>query len=288
MPDIDNHGPNADQIEFWNGDGGRKFIKYQNALDIMIGPFGDAAIEQLSVKRGEMILDVGCGCGSTTIDLARLVGSTGEAVGVDISEIMLARAEDVAAHAEVTNVFFEHADVETSPLHRDSFDAAFSRFGVMFFKNPVTAFANMARVLHEKGRIGFACWQPIDRNPWLSLQLQAVLPFVDPPEPQEPDAPGPFSLADPDRIRAVLKGGGFTSINISPFAPDIILGATHDLDDAVDFGLEMGPAGGLLEGADEATVAKAKAAVRDALAPHHGSDGVKVAAAAWIVTAQRA
>ncbi len=287
MTQVDPEGPNSDQIEFWNGDGGRKFIKYQHALDVMIGPFGDAAMAKLEVQQGEVALDVGCGCGATTIELARQVGSRGEAVGVDISEIMLARAEDVAAHAEATNVFFEHADVETSPLHRDSFDIAFSRFGVMFFQNPVTAFSNIARVLHDKGRIGFACWQPIDKNPWLGLQMQAVLPFVDPPEPMPADAPGPFSLADPDRIRQVLSESGFTDINVDGFTPDIILGATHDLDDAVDFGLEMGPAGTLLEGADDGTIAKATAAVRSALAPHHGAEGVKVGAAAWIVTARR-
>jgi len=279
--------PNADQIEFWNGEGGRKFVKYQHALDIMIGAFGEKAMERLDIRRGEIALDIGCGCGATTIELARRVGSTGEAVGVDISELMLARAEDVAVHAEVTNVFFALADVETSPLHRDSFDMAFSRFGVMFFKNPVTAFANIASVLHDRGRIAFACWQPIDKNQWLALQLQAVLPFVEPPEPLPPDAPGPFSLGDPDRIRSVLSEAGFTNIEIDDYSPHIQLGATHDLDDAIEFGLDLGPAGQLLADVDEATREKATEALREIFRPHHSKDGVMLPAGAWIVSAKK-
>ena len=134
-------GPNADQIEFWNGEGGEKFVRYQNALDIMLKPFGDEAIRRAGVTAGEAVLDIGCGCGDTSIDLAVAVGVTGEVVGVDISEPMLARAEYLAAQTELTNVFFELADVEASALHADSFDLAFSRFGVMFFRNPVTAHA---------------------------------------------------------------------------------------------------------------------------------------------------
>ena len=287
MPKLEPSGPNADQIEFWNGEGGRRFIKYQSALDVMIGPFGETAMERLGLKTGEIVLDVGCGCGGTTIEIARRVGSTGEAVGVDISEIMLARAEDVAAHADTTNVFFELADVEAKPLHRDSFDAAFSRFGVMFFADPVKAFGNVASVLHDTGRIAFACWQALDKNPWLGIQLAAVLPFVEPPEAPPPGAPGPFSFAEPDRVRQVLTDAGFSGVEIEPFAPDMHLGATHDLDDAVDFGLELGPAGALLEDADDDTKARAKASVRAAFEPYLKPEGVMVPSAAWIVSAKR-
>ena len=280
--------PNEDQIAFWNGEGGEKFIKFQHTLDIMLEPFGAEAITRLDIKPGEKVLDIGCGCGGTTIDLARRVGAKGEAVGVDISEPMLALAEDAAAHAELTNVFFEVADVQTGPLHRDSFDAAFSRFGIMFFEHPETALGHVHAMLHDEGRIAFACWQPMEVNPWIGLQVAAVMPFApEVPPPPGPDDPGPFSFGDPDRIRRVLGEAGFKDIQIDGFTPKIALGATKDLDEAVAFGLEVGPASMLLADTDDATKAKATEAVRDALAPYHTDTGVVTETAAWIVSAQK-
>ena len=122
---IEADGPNADQIKFWNDAGGQNFVRHQTALDSMLEDYGKRAMERAGVETGQVVLDIGCGCGDTTIDLARRVGPTGEVVGVDISEIMLSWAEDLLGHTELTNVFFELADVETSPLHRDSFDLAF-------------------------------------------------------------------------------------------------------------------------------------------------------------------
>ena len=288
MATVENDGPNAEQIEFWNGEGGQKFIKYQNALDEMLEPFGDETISHLGVKSGEVVLDIGCGCGATTLEIARRVGAKGEAVGVDISEPMLARAEDVASRADVTNVFFEHADVETGVLHRDSFDAAFSRFGIMFFKTPETALTNVCNMLHDRGRIGFACWQALDRNPWIAMQMQVVMPLIDePPAPLGPEDPGPFSFADPDRVRRILSTAGFRNIELDSFAPDIVVGATHDLEDAVEFALDMGPASRLLADASDEVKAKALAGVKDAFAPYHTDRGVVLPSAAWIVTASK-
>ncbi|MBI1179549.1 MAG: methyltransferase domain-containing protein [Alphaproteobacteria bacterium] len=288
MPKLETSGPNADQIEFWNGEGGEKFVRYQNALDVMLEPFGVETIRRAGVKAGEAVLDIGCGCGDTSIDLARKVGITGEVVGVDISELMLARAEDRAAHAEMSNVFFELADVERGPQHRDSFDLAFSRFGVMFFGDPVEAFRNVAAALHDKGRVAFACWQELDRNQWVSLQLRAVLPLVEPPPRPGPDEPGPFSFADPERIRRILSSAGFVDIEIEPFEPEVVLGGLLVLDDAVDFSLDIGPASALLKDVDAATREQARDAVRAALEVHHQSRrGVVLSAGAWIVTARK-
>lgn len=287
MQTLEAAGPNAEQIEFWNGEGGEKFVRYQNALDAMLEPFGAEAIRQAVVRAGEAVLDIGCGCGETTIDLSRLVGVTGEVVGVDISEPMLARAEYLAAQTEMTNVFFELVDVETGTLHEESFDLAFSRFGVMFFRNPATAFRNVHGALRPGGRVAFACWQPLDRNQWVSLQLKAVLPLVPPPERPGPEDPGPFSFGDPERIRRVLTEAGFTDIAIEPFAPKVVLGGMLVLDDAVDFSLEIGPVSALLKDADEATRAKAREAVRAALETYRTERGVMLSAGAWIVTARK-
>ncbi len=280
-------GPNADQIEFWNGEGGEKFVRYQNALDLMLKPFGEEAMRRIGVKAGEAVLDIGCGCGDTSIDLALAVGVTGEVVGVDISEPMLARAEYMAAQTELTNVFFELVDVEAGPLHRDSFDLAFSRFGVMFFRNPVTAFANVHAALRKGGRLAFACWQPLPRNQWVSIQMQAVLPLVPPPPPMGPEDPGPFSFGGQDRVRRILAEAGFSDIAVEPFDTEVALGGMLVLDDAVDFSLQIGPATSLLKDAPDEVRAKARDAVRAALARHQTRRGVMLAAGAWIVTARK-
>ncbi len=281
-------GPNADQIEFWNGEGGEKFVRYQNALDTMLKPFGEEAMRRSGVKAGDAVLDIGCGCGDTSIDLAMAVGVTGEVVGVDISEPMLARAEYMAGQTELTNVFFEIADVEAGPLHRDSFDLAFSRFGVMFFRNPATAFANVHAALRQGGRLAFACWQALPKNQWVSIQMQAVLPLVAPPPPMGPEDPGPFSFADAERVRRILTEAGFSDIAVEPFDTRVALGGMLVLDDAVDFSLQLGPATALLKDASDEVCATARDAVRAALARHHTKDGVMLDAGAWIVTARKA
>jgi SAM-dependent methyltransferase len=280
-------GPNADQIEFWNGEGGEKFVRYQNALDLMLKPFGEEAIRRAGVTAGEAVLDIGCGCGDTSIDLAIAVGVTGEVVGVDISEPMLARAEYMAAQTDLTNVFFELADVEASPLHADSFDLAFSRFGVMFFHDPVAAFANVHAALRKGGRLAFACWQTLAQNQWVSIQMQAVLPLVPPPPPMGPEDPGPFSFADAERVRRILTEAGFTDIAIEPFDTQVALGGMLVLDDAVDFSLQIGPAATLLKDASDEVRATARDTVRAALQQHQTRRGVMLEAGAWIVTARK-
>ncbi len=287
MTKLEAAGPNADQIQFWNGEGGEKFVRYQNALDLMLKPFGDEAMRRAGVKAGEAVLDIGCGCGDTSIDLAMAVGVTGEVVGVDISEPMLARAEYMAGQSELTNVFFELADVEVGPLHSDSFDLAFSRFGVMFFRNPVTAFRNVHTALRDGGRLAFACWQALPKNQWVSIQMQAVLPLVPPPPPVGPEDPGPFSFADAARVRGILSQAGFTEIAVEPFDTEVALGGMLVLDDAVDFSLEIGPATALLKDAPDDVRAKARDTVRAALQVHQTKRGVMLAAGAWIVTAKK-
>lgn len=289
MAKLEADGPNKDQITAWNAELGEKFIKYHHALDQMISPFGAEAMKRLNLTTGDCILDIGCGCGETSIAMARKVGAKGEVVGADISEIMLARAEDAAVHAEVTNVFFEQADVQTSSLHPRTFDAAFSRFGVMFFADPVAAFTNVYEALHDGGRLAFACWRPLGENPWMAKQLEAVAPMFELPPPPPPDAPGPFSFGDPERVKTVLSQAGFEKIETEEFTTDLILGGTRDLDEAAEFAIDMGPVSFLLKEmeADEATRRRAFEAVREALKAFHTGNGVALGASAWIVSASK-
>ncbi len=287
---VEPSGPNAEQIEFWNSDGGTNFVRHQTALDGMLGPYGLKAMQAGGLKHGDVVLDIGCGCGDSSIEMSRRVGTTGEIVGVDISEVMLQRAEDLAAHQELTNVFFELADVEVDPMHRDSFDLAFSRFGIMFFNDPVAALRNVHKVLHDKGRLAFACWQTLDKSQWIALQMKSVIPLLaeeDRPPPADPNAPGPFSFGDPDRLNDVLKKAGFGNIEMEPYAPSVALFGLKDMEDVLDFALEVGPAKAFFADMDAKTKAMARDAVREAYQPYLTDKGVVMEAAAWIVTADK-
>src|SRR5262249_9342980 len=170
---MDATGPNAEQITYWNEKSGPKWVTEQARLDRMIAPFGAEARTALAPKAGEHIVDVGCGCGETSLQLGRHVTASGGVHGVDISQPMLARARQRAAAAGHAHVRFTPADAQTHAFPCEGADAIFSRFGVMFFADPVAAFANLRQALRSDGRLAFVCWQPMPANPWMAVPLMA-------------------------------------------------------------------------------------------------------------------
>ena len=149
---------------------------------------------------------------------------------------------------------------------------------------------NVHRVLHDEGRLAFACWQPLVKSPWIALQMQAVMPLIPEeqrPPPAEADAPGPFSFGEPDRVRQVLGDAGFKNIELEEYAPEVPLFGIKDMEELLDFAMQIGPARDFFEGMDDATKAKAREAVREAYGPYLTDEGVVMAAAAWIVTADK-
>ena len=276
-------GPNAEQIRYWNETLGPRWVEQGDLLDAQIAPLGVAAMERARPATGERVLDVGCGCGQTTVQLAERVGPQGSVFGVDISAPMLERARArAAAHA---NVRFANADAQTHDFH-ERFDLAFSRFGVMFFADPGAAFANVRRALRPGGRVAFVCWQGIDRNPWLLVPLRAVVGIVDLPAPPPPGAPGPFSFADPERVRGILEAGGFEAVALERLEGELAIGAGGDLERAVQFTLQMGPVSAALRDAGVDLRLRAADAIRAALAPLASEAGVRAGYAAWIATAR--
>jgi len=276
-------GPNAEQIRYWNETLGPRWVEQGDLLDAQIAPLGVAAMERARPATGERVLDVGCGCGQTTVQLAERVGPQGSVFGVDISAPMLERARArAAAHA---NVRFANADAQTHDFH-ERFDLAFSRFGVMFFADPGAAFANVRRALRPGGRVAFVCWQGIDRNPWLLVPLRAVVGIVDLPAPPPPGAPGPFSFADPERVQGILESGGFEEVGLERLEGELAIGAGGDLERAVQFTLQMGPVSAALREAGEDARQRAADAIRAALAPLATPTGVRAEYAAWIATAR--
>jgi SAM-dependent methyltransferase len=276
-------GPNAAQIAHWNEVVSGTWIALQDKLDRQIGPLGSHALEALAPRPGEAILDIGCSCGATMLDLAAHVGADGRVVGLDVSEPMLAVGRQRANEAGAANIAFRAADAQTYPFEEAAFDAAFSRFGVMFFADPTAAFANIRKSLKPGGRLAFVCWRGLMENVWMKAPLDAALHLFDPLPPTDPHAPGPFALADPERIRAILTGAGFAAVSVTPHDQPIGGGT---LDEAVRLSLKVGPLAALLREHPQHQDAAAEA-VRRALAAYDGPDGVCLPSATWIVTAHQ-
>jgi SAM-dependent methyltransferase len=275
---------NTDQAEYWNAERARCWVEHDERHDRMLRPFDRHVLDGAAVGPGSRVLDIGCGCGHTTRAAARRA-APGAVLGVDLSAPMLAQARRHTVEAGLGNVRFEQADAQVHRFPDRGFDAAISRFGVMFFADPVAAFANIRTALDDGGRCAFVCWQGALHNAWLTTPLEAMLRHVAPPDLGDPDAPGPFSLARPERIRAVFTGAGFAGVEVEPVREAMWLG--RDPADAMDFLQTTGMARTLLEPAPPEAAARAVAAARAALGPASGPDGVVLEAAAWLVRARR-
>jgi len=275
--------PNAGQIADWNGAVGQRWAAEQAVLDDLIRPYGAAVLAAASPTHGEKILDIGCGCGDTSIALAHAVGPTGAVVGVDVSAPML----DVARRRSVglDNLHFMEADASNADLPTGQ-SLLFSRFGVMFFDDPVAAFAHMGASLVPGGRLAFVCWQSGSVNPWATAPAKAALEASGLSfPPADPSAPGPFAFADPERVRSILSDAGFRDVETRPQEADMHLGATAA--DAAVSSLKVGPASRIAREAGPEAFAGLLRAVEDALRPHAAASGaVILRGRAWLVTAR--
>jgi len=278
--------PNAAQIEYWNTVSGPKWVALDDVINAQIEPMGEAALGRAEVRADDRVIDVGCGCGPTSLELARR-SARGRVTGVDISGPMLERARERAEEAGLSHLSFERADAQTHAFEPGGADLVFSRFGVMFFADPVAAFANLGRALASDGRLVFACWQGIGDNPWMRVPVAAVAQVVEMPggPPPDPHAPGPFAFADRARTEKILTDAGFADVEIEPAVRKLALGTGMGFDETIDFVLQMGPASAVLGEADDATRKRAHDAVSAALEPYYEGDAVRIEAAAWIVRA---
>jgi SAM-dependent methyltransferase len=275
--------PNADQITYWNATVADTWIALHQRLDTQIGPIGEKALDRLAPQAGETALDVGCGCGHTTRELARRVGPSGAVTAVDISKPMLAVASGEAAGAGLKNISFVEADAQVYPFAPGAFDAVFSRFGVMFFADPVAAFANVRRALKPgSGRLAFVCWRKLAENQWMQVPVAAGMQYL-PPQPRpDPDAPGPYAFADPERVKRILTQAGFADIETAPHDAKINLGL---LDSAIEQAMRIGPLGRLLNEHPEA-VDPVVETLRQTFSEFNSDTGVTMDAAVWIVSAR--
>ena len=283
-------GPNADMTSYWSEQTGPKWVELQELLDVQIAPLGLAAMERSHVGAGERVVDVGCGCGQTSLQLAELVGGEGSVLGIDVSTPMLERARSRAARQGLHQVRFENADAQTFAFEPESVDVVYSRFGIMFFADPVAAFANLRRALRRGGRASFVCWQPVQRNPWILVPMAAAARHVELGPPPEPGTPGPFSLADIERMRDILEAAGFSDVGWESHDRELQVAGRLGLDQAVDFLMNMGPLGAVLRRPEfqerEDLRREVAGAVRESVAPYLRPDGgLLMSSASWIVTA---
>jgi SAM-dependent methyltransferase len=284
---MDASGPNAEQITYWNETAGPKWVALEAFLDEQICGLGEAAMDRVGIGPGERVLDVGCGTGQTSLGLARRVGPDGRVTGLDISAPMLGRARDRARAAGATNVAFFAADVQTHRFEPGGADVAFSRFGIMFFADPPAAFTNLHSALRPGGRLGFVCWQALPENPWIAVPVMAAAQHITIPIPASPDAPGPFAFANAERVRTILERAGFADVEFADQRATLTVGGKGPVEQAVGFILQMGPAAATIREATPEVRETVAAAVREALAPYHTPDGVRMSSASWVVTAIR-
>lgn len=272
---------NADQIAFWNGVGGQKWLRSTERLERGLGPLGQAAIDVAAPRPGEHVLDVGCGGGPTSLLLADRVGPKGAVLGVDVSQPLIGVAQQRAAGRG--NLRFVVADASAHRFE-PSFDLLFSRFGVMFFADPPGAFANLRRALKPGGRLTFVCWRSFKENGWAFVPFMAAVPHLPPIERPAPNAPGPFAFADGDRVAGILKQAGFADVGIDALDQQMSTGA--DLDQAVTFASEVGPVSRVLGEVPPEQKEKAVAAIRESFARLGAGGAPSLPAACWIATAR--
>ncbi|TMG90957.1 MAG: methyltransferase domain-containing protein [Betaproteobacteria bacterium] len=264
---------NSEQIAEWNGALGERWVAMRQEIDRLVVPFGNAALEAAAPQPGERAIDIGCGCGDTAIEIARMVGAAGAVLGIDVSQPMLAVARSRGALANCAHLTFRDGDASEAALPSNT-DLLFSRFGVMFFSS-----------LRAGGRCVFVCWRTPRDNPWAMTPLSAARAAMGiTPAPADPNAPGPFAFADEQRLRAILSGAGFGDVDVQRFDAAIALGGTPR--SAAESVVQVGPVSRLVREVGAEHLPIILDAVEGALAPLAAPDGrVSLDGSTWIASA---
>jgi SAM-dependent methyltransferase len=275
----------AAQIAYWNSVAGQRWAERQTQIDAMLAPLTEALLAAAAPAADARVLDVGCGCGTTTLALAAR-SPDGAVTGLDVSapqlEVARRRGRDLA------NLTWTCADAAVHRFGPAAFDLLFSRLGVMFFGDPIAAFANLRESIRPGGRLLFACWRALAENPWARVPLAAALTHLPPPSPPEPEAPGPFAFADAARIVRILTGAGWAEPRITRCDFPVDLAGTKGLDAAVAHTLQIGAATRALTDQPKEVRSAAAVSIRASLAPYAAVGGaVSLPGSVWFVASER-
>jgi len=270
-----------DQAALWNGAAGLTWVEAQEPLDRLFNPFEELLVETVLARGARSVLDVGCGTGATTLAIARALGEGGHSVGIDISEPMLALAS-ARAERERLPAAFVRADAETHAFEAGAFYTIVSRFGVMFFADPVRAFANLRTAVRRGGDLALIAWRGPDENPFMTAAERAAAPFLPDIPPRRTDAPGQFAFADSRRVQGILERSGWADIDLQRL--DVVCAFAKS--DLVGYLTRIGPIGRALRAADLQTRVRITEAVLPAFDPYVDGDDVCFVAACWMIGAR--
>ena len=277
---------NAKQKDFWSGKGGDYWVEKQSEMDIMLNPLGEKALAKLDLKSNSDVLDIGCGCGATTLEIAKKV-SEGTVTGLDISVPMLDKAESEASIQGIANVDFRVVDVQVDQLASEKYDYVYSRFGVMFFDDPYEAFKNIFSSIKEGGELSFVCWQDPSLNPWQSLSVQVIRGYLDMPSPP-PRSPGPFAFHEKDYVKEILEKSGFSNISFDDNQEDITMFSGKSLQEASEDYLAINPVvTEMLKDSPDDLKAEIVESLKEAFSEFHKGDGLVFPSATWVVSADK-
>ena len=278
---------NKNQKDFWSGKGGDIWVERQNAMDTMLSPLGEAALNKLNFNEDENVLDIGCGCGHTTLNIAKRIGPSGSVTGLDISEPMIKRAKESAVEMSITNTSFKCVDVQIEDLGDQIYSAAFSRFGVMFFEDSIAAFKNINKSLISGGYLSFVCWQSPAVNPWQSLFIHEVKKFLDLPS-LPPRSPGPFAFMESEYVSSILEESKFQDITIEGHEAEVNMFSGRSLSDSVKDYISINPVvTQMLKESSENQVAEIVNSGIEAFSPYYSEKGLIFPSATWLVTARK-
>ncbi|MER8752885.1 class I SAM-dependent methyltransferase [Mesorhizobium sp. M1050] len=273
--------PNTRQAALWNDVSGKAWVEMQPILDEVLAPFERLAVDAGYPGEGGNVLDIGCGAGATTLAMARLVGNDGRCVGLDISQPLVALATERTRREEVANASFEVGDAQAYAFESGHFDAVVSRFGVMFFDDPVAAFTNIRRAARRGGKLAFVAWRSPVENDFMTTAARAAAPFLPPAPAPDPDAPGQFAFADGAKVKRILDASGWASIEVEQV--DVLCQIAQD--DLMTYVTRLGSVGAALREVDRAVAEKITTVLPAAFAPFMEDGEARFNAACWLVTA---
>lgn len=280
------NSPNAREAQYWNSAATRPWAELYEKIDTLFAEMTETALDGAALQPGERVIDIGCGSGTTVLELARRVGPAGRVLGVDVSEPSVETARRRIAAAGVRNADVVLSDASSHAFAPESFDLVFSRFGIMFFADPIATFTHVRRALKRSGRLAFMVFRKPQENPWSTGPAAAVRHLLPPVTAPGPEDPGQYSWADPARVRRILEGAGFRDVVLTPYDTGVRLAGPGGAAEAADFTMHIGPVVRALSSGSVERPDLVRAGLEEFFAKHDTPQGVVLPAALWLVAAQ--